>query len=82
MVYKQQNRLRADSCTEAISEFILLLLALSLTHSHDAVHLVINDHEALINAHAGLSQDLIGLGSHGAVDADLSAAVGLVQVPP
>ncbi len=56
--------------------FILLLSCLA--DCHDAVHFVINDHVAFVNAHAGLGKDLYGLSSHGTVDTNLCGAVGFV----
>ena len=43
-----------------------------LPQSDDPVHLIVDDHKALVHAHAGLGQDLIGLGSHSAVDTPVS----------
>ena len=61
--------------------FLCGLLAgvlLCVADGQDPVHFVVDDHEAFVHAHAGLGQDLDGLGGHGAVDADLGAAVGFV----
>ena len=57
---------------------VSLLSCLGCTDSQNALHLVVNDHEAFVNTHTGLCQDLYGLGSHSAVYADLSTSVGLV----
>src|SRR5512138_3992027 len=44
----------------------------------DALHLVSDDHEALVEAHARLGQQALGPDGHGGMDAGLGRDLGLV----
>ena len=57
---------------------IVRLLLFRLAERQDTVHLVVNDHVALVHTHTGLGENQHRLRRHSAVYADLSAAVGLV----
>ena len=57
---------------------LLSPVLLGPAEGQNALHFVVYNHVALVHSHARLGQDLIRLGCHGALHADLSAAVGLV----
>lgn len=57
------------------SDFFVLL---SLENFKEALLLVVDDHDALVNAHAGLGRHGERVGSHREVDADDSGVIGLV----
>ena len=66
---------RAPS-SDAVPLFIRLFP--SCAQRQDALHFIVDNHKALVNAHAGLCENLVGLGRHGALHADLRRTVGLV----
>src|SRR5512140_3037739 len=67
------------------SVFLPVLAAISgllpgprLEDGQDALHLVADDHEAFVEAHARLGQQALGPGGHGGVDAGAGRDLGLV----